>query len=399
MGADWQQETSDWLVQESLRGTRPDALMQGLCERLLDAGVPVVRVHVACGFLHPLFQSFAVSWNRDSGLMRDRFSYDGATTKAWEESPLKAVMNEDRPFIRAKLETGQGINEFPVLKEFKERGQTDYYLMRQAFRLPVNEALSEMDGCIMSFSSDRKGGFSDACIEAIDRLFPRFAMAMKTLTREITAQNLASTYLGNQAGERVLRGHIRRGDADAIRAAVWFSDMRGSTSAADRMDPHLFLDRVNRYFECTAGAVLDHGGEVLRFIGDAVLAIFPINGPGGAERAGRMALSAARDAIRRLDEVNANPPKTDPDPILFGLGLHVGEVLYGNIGVPERLEFSVIGPTANEAARLEDLSKTLERTVIASGAFTSTVHASWEAMGSHRLRGVSDPQAIYALRL
>lgn len=400
MGLDWQQETSDWLVQESLKGTYADALIQGLCERMIGkGGVPLVRVHVACGYLHPLFQSLVLSWSRDEGLRRDRFSYAGNTTQAWQESPLRAVLSEQRPSIRARLEKGEGVEEFPVLKEFQERGFTDYYVVRQAFRVPVADALNEMDGCILSFSSDQPGGFSDDCIRAINRLFPRFSMAMKTLMREITAQNVASTYLGNQAGELVLRGRIRRGDADEIQAAVWFSDMRNSTASADKMDPRLFLDRMNRYFECTAGAVLDHGGEVLRFIGDAVLAIFPINGPGGAERAGRMAISATRDAVRRLEKINTNPPADDPDPIEFGLGLHVGTVLYGNIGVAERLEFSVIGPTANEAARLEDLSKSLKRTVIASSAFAITVNAQWEAMGTHRLRGVSDPQLVYALKL
>lgn len=396
---DWIQQTSDWLVEETLRGTRADRVMKHLCEQMLKGGVPLVRGHFACGQLHPLFKAFSVSWNRDEGLMRDRFSYDGATSEAWLQSPLRAVMDPDRPEIRAKIHTGQGINEFPVLKDFKARGFTDYLCIRAGFSEPLDLALQNMDGCIASFATDAPGGFSDDCIKVIKRLFPRLAVALKTLVRETTAHNLASTYLGSQAGERVLQGHIHRGDCDSIRAAVWFSDMRGSTETADRMEPQLFLERLNRYFECTAGSVLDHGGEVLRFIGDAVLAIFPISGPGGAERAGRMALSAARDTVRRFEALNADLPESDPTPIEFGLGLHVGDVLFGNIGVAERLEFSVIGPTANEVARLEDLTKSLDRTILASDAFMALVHADWEVLGSHKLRGVSDPQPVYALQV
>lgn len=395
--SDWKQETSDWLVEETLRGTRADRVMKHFCEALAANGVPLVRGHIAAGQLHPLFRSFSVSWNRDSGIIRDRFSYEGSTTEAWEQSPLKAILSSDLEEIRARLHLGEGVNRYPVLKDFKERGYTDYLCLRTAFSSPIEEALARMDGCIASFASDAEGGFSDNCIDTIKRLFPRLAVAIKTIVREGTAQNLASTYLGSQAGERVLRGRIRRGDMEQIPAAVWYSDMRDSTPLADTLPPQVFLNRLNRYFEATAGSILDHGGEVLRFIGDAVLAIFPINGPGGAERAGRMAVSSARAAVARMAEMNETPPEDDPTPIAFGLGLHMGDIMYGNIGVPERLEFSVCGPTANEVARLEGLTKTLDRTVLASDAFVAITQAKWTAMGSHKLRGVSEPQPVYAL--
>ena len=398
---DWVQEASDWLVDETLRGTRADRLVRGLCEKMAEGGVPLVRVQIACGLLHPLFKAFSICWNRDEGLVRDRFAYSSPTSEAWLVSPLKAVLQPgEESEIRARLKLGEGINQFPVLKEFKDRGYTDYYCTRKAFTWPEENAFASMDGCIASFATDAPEGFTERCIATIRRLFPRLAVAMKTLVREGTAQNLASTYLGSQAGERVLNGRIRRGEYDKIQAVVWYSDMRQSTELADRMPPELFIERLNRYFECTAGAVLDHGGEVLRFIGDAVLAIFPINGPGGAERASRMAVAAARDAFRHVERINENLPEDDPVPIRFGLGLHVGDVMFGNIGVPERLEFSVIGACANETARLEDLTKTLDRPVLASDAFSNLVdNADWDPMGSHRLRGVSEPQPIYALVL
>jgi adenylate cyclase len=319
--SDWKQETSDWLVEETLRGTRADRVMKHFCEALSANGISLVRGHIASGQLHPLFRAFSVSWNRDSGIIRDRFSYEGTTTEAWEQSPLKAVLSSDMPEIRARLHFGEGLNQYPVFKDFKSGGTpTICAFARRSLRRSRKPLRERMDGCIASFASDAAGGFSDNCIDTIKRLFPRLAVAIKTIVREGTAQNLASTYLGSQAGERVLRGRIRRGDMEDIVAAVWYSDMRNSTPLADTLPPQVFLNRLNRYFEATAGSILDHGGEVLRFIGDAVLAIFPISGPGGAERAGRMAVSSARAAVARMAELNENTARGRPNPHRIWIG-------------------------------------------------------------------------------
>jgi len=394
---DWVQETSNWLVEQTLVGTPADRMLKGFCERLVEGGIPLVRGHIACGYLHPMFRAFSVTWNREEGIVRDRFSFQSATNDAWLRSPLKAVTVSETNELRFRIRDGEGVEEFPVLAEFKDRGYKDYVAIVRPFSAPAAQALSRMDGCISSWVTDAEVGLSDRCLVALRRLFPRLAVALKTIVREQTAHNIASAYLGNHAGDRVLRGSFRRGDGETIQAAIWFSDMRGSTAIADIMEPKLFLNRLNRYFECTAGSVLDHGGEVLRFIGDAVLAIFPIYGPGGAEKAARVAISAAREARRRADLLNEEPPQDDPTPIEFGLGLHIGEVLYGNIGVPERLEFSVIGRAANESARLQELTKQLDTNIIASDAFVSlTPGPNWRSLGSHSLRGVSEPQPIWA---
>lgn len=396
------QDISDWLINETLLDTTPDKLIKGVCEQLNDAGIAIRRGHIACGYLHPLFRSFGVTWTRDGGLFRDRFAHEAVGNSQWNRSPLKYVLDHRLREMRKRLHAGEGIDRFDVLKDFAEAGDTDYVLFMSSFSGQDDESIEAMDGCQASFCTDSPAGFSDAELEALRRLFPRLAVGLKTVVREQTTQNIVSAYLGTHAGDRVLHGQIKLGDGDVIPAVIWFSDMRGSTALADRMAPDEFLKRLNRYFACTAGAVLDHGGEVLRFIGDAVLAIFPISGPGGAERAGRMAVSAAREAIQRCERENgaiaeAEGPLIDQEPIQFGLGLHVGELLYGNIGVPERVEFSVIGAAANESARLEGLTKTLERRVIASDAFVSLVNDEWEPLGSHRLRGVAEPQPVYAL--
>ena len=390
---------SDWIIESALVGIDADRLVKGFCERLNEAGIPVARVHVACSFLHPMFRAFSVTWSSTRGVERSRFTHAGGNTSAWLSSPFKALLDENRQEMRFRIYKKEGLNQFPVLQEFREQGYTDYLTCTIPFTWPVEKANDMLDGALTSWVTDQATGFTDAQLAVLRRLLPRLGIGLKTYVRELTTQNVLSAYLGTHAGERVLNGQVKLGDGEEINAAIWFSDLRGSTVSADQMPADQFLTRLNRYFDATAGAVLDHGGEVLRFIGDAVLAIFPIAGPGGAERATRMAVAAARDAVQRIARENENLPEEDPVPLEFGLGLHVGDVLYGNIGVQERVEFSVIGHTANEVARLQDLSKDLDRTIIASDAFSSLIQTDWESMGSHKLRGVAEPQPVYALRL
>lgn len=389
---------SNWIMDASLAGIDADKLLKGFCERVVALGIPLKRARVACSFLHPMFRAFSVDWNPDKGVIRSRFAHAGAMTDAWLKSPFKAVVDEEDLEIRCRISQGEGIERFPVIEELRNQGFTDYLCLATLYSPGTRETRSILDGSLSSWTTDDPAGFSDGQLKTLRHLVKRLNIGLKIYVREMTTQHMLLAYLGNHAGSRVLDGQIKLGDGDMINAAIWFSDMRGSTATADRMPADLFLDRLNRYFQVTAGAVLDHGGEVLRFIGDAVLAIFPISGPGGADRAARMAISAARDAERRLAVHNADLPPHDPEPIDFGLGLHVGAVLFGNIGVPERVEFSVIGHTANEVARLQDLTKELGQRIVASDAFSSLTQASWEPMGSFRLRGVTEPQAVYALR-
>ena len=202
---------------------------------------------------------------------------------------------------------------------------------------------------------------------------------------------LMSSALGRTSVDSIFEGCCQR-----IHAVIWYSDMRDSTRLADRLDPHALIELLNRYFECTAGAVIAGGAEVLRFVGDAVLAIFPIReGDDDARTAAERALAAAHDAQLRLSRTNERLAGMGTDPIGFGLGLHVGDVMYGNIGVPERLEFSVIGPAANEVARIEHLTRELGRRVLLSAAFAEAAAVRCEPLGAHRLRGVGAPVAVF----
>ena len=342
------QEISDQVISWALEGTSVERILKGFCAKMRKAGFPLWRVHMACSWLHPMFQAISFTWYEDTGRVElVRHLHSEHDSDDWLQSPLKAMIDEGQEELRARLEKGEGCNQFPVLQSFRERGATDYFGMMASFGRS-DDAFNKQDGFISSWATNRDGGFTEDEINVLRRLFPRLALGVKSIVREQTARNVLSAYLGPYAGQKVLEGQIKRGDGESIWAVIWYNDLRSSTRLADQMEPEEFLALLNRYFEMTAGIVMDHGGEVLRFIGDAVLAIFAIEGPGGAERAARMALAAAKSSLRLLEEDEARE-----EGIQYGIGLHVGEVMYGNIGVPERLEFSVIGPAANEAARLE----------------------------------------------
>jgi adenylate cyclase len=210
-----------------------------------------------------------------------------------------------------------------------------------------------------------------------------------------TSENLIDTYVGHQTGERILAGKIRRGYVEAIRAAVWLSDMRGFTTLSEQLPPQSLIDRLNLYFGCQVPAVLDHGGEVLKFMGDGLLAIFPIAGESQAGAVCQRALSCAQEFKKRIADLP--PPDENETPIRFGLALHVGEVMYGNIGGGNRLDFTCIGPAVNLAARLEKVAAKLGEAIVASTAFASHFPAEFRRLGEHAVAGFAAPQTVFGL--
>jgi adenylate cyclase len=252
----------------------------------------------------------------------------------------------------------------------------------------------------VSLATRRPGGFSDHDIAETQKLLHLFALLMENFTNRELAQTLLETYLGRKTGKRVLQGQIRRGDGESIDAVIWFSDLRESTPLARRLGEQRFLGLLNDYFEATAGAVLEHGGEVLRFIGDASLAVFPVAADADAQaRRGTCAtaVEAARSARARAAAANERRGAAGEEPFHCGIGLHLGRVLYGNIGTPERLEFSVIGAAANETARIESLCKRTGRDVVLSRAVADALGAQWPVLGHFELAGVDRPMEVLAL--
>lgn len=387
------QSISDWLSDSALDDIELDALFLSFCQRLRDAGLPLARGHLAARALHPMFVASTVTWYRDGAPERDLIAAEDDNGEDWQLSPLAALLESGDDCARHRLAGNGGWRRFPLLVALAARGCSDYFAQLIMFG-SLDRAMQRQDGCILSWACDSPDGFSDEQLATLYRFGRRFGVIAKLDRRERTADNIVSAYLGSEAGRRVLDGQIRLGDGERIRTALWYCDMRGSTALIERLSAELFLDLLHRYFRCTAGAVLAHGGEVLHFIGDAVLALFPVAAAGDVAAA-RAALAAARDAERRLDALNDARAAGEPE-LSFGLSLHLGEVLFGNLGVPERINFSVLGPAVNETARLEGLTKTLGCRVVVSDVFAACLPLGWRALGSHRIDGVGRALPLYA---
>ena len=387
---------ADWLMDQALGETDLESLFAGCCQRLWSAGVPLWRGYIAVRTLHPLIRAVALTWRQDSGLKREEYLHSDGL-RGWEESPFRRMAESGTRLLRRHLIGDDACVDFPILRELRDQGATDLL----AYVIPFGgvDFTATSEGIVGTWSTDRASGFTEQDIRTLQRIETRFAVACKTIIKAQIATNVLNAYLGTKAAQEVLEGQIRRGDGEIIHAVIWYTDMRNSTGMADSLPPTEFLQSLNSYFECSAGAVLDHGGEVLRFVGDAVLAIFPIEGSEeAAHNACKRALAAAKDAQSRIAMLNREREKADLLPLAFGLSLHVGDVMYGNIGTPARIEYSVIGRAANEVARLEGLTKRLGRPVLASGEFARQLPGSWESLGQHQLPGVGSPIEVFALR-
>ena len=311
-------------------------------------------------------------------------------------SPLVPIFN-GAGGVRRRLDIPEPQLDYPIVEELYEEGATDYVAMPLLFS----------DGQIntISLTSEQRGGFSTQDLGHIYEILPLLSRLLEVHAAHRTSMTLLETYLGKHTGDRVLKGQIKRGDGENIHAVIWFCDLRESTPLADSMSRDDFLGLLNKFFDCMGGAVLQHGGEVLRFIGDAALAIFPIGNPDicGEEKrkstrqACENALAAAIDAQSRMECLNKKRLDCSRRALKFGLALHVGDVTYGNIGTTKRLEFTVIGAAANEAARLEGMCKTLNRSILLSADFVCAFPGDFISLGKHDLRGVREPKEIFTL--
>ena len=391
-------DVNDWLMLQALGDAQIEEIFDGCCQRLDGAGISISRAMVTFRTLHPLYASMYLFWRRGEEVRTQKTHHaDAFTGEQFKRSPIAYMMAAGTPFLRRTL-GGENVQlDFPILEDLQAQGATDYFAYKVAFSTHLDDTY-QSDGIIGSWATNRPGGFSERDIRSLIRVQRRFAVACKMqITREVT-QTVLSAYLGRDAGQRVLKGQIRRGDGERINAVIWYSDMRDSTPWAEALEPDDFLKLVNGYFEATAGAVIEEGGDVLRFIGDAVLAIFPLDDQQNQERtAADRACAAIKNATVRMDEMNVKRQAAGDDPIGCGIALHVGEVTFGNIGVPERVEFSVIGAAANEVARLESMTKVLGRRVLVSGEFASLASdVDWESLGEHVLKGVNEPLQVFA---
>jgi adenylate cyclase len=385
-----------WVADAGLSGRRELDLLKGFCERAVAADVPLCRVVVGIDTLHPVLEGRVFEWSRDADAPTQseygRLDPDSSNEK-WLQSPFHQLYETSATMLRRRL--GNERLDFPVLEELRQRGMTDYVAMVNRFG--ADGAIGMMDCTFSSWSTDRPGGFADADLEALEFLVPTLALAIKSASIARIAETLVETYLGRDAGHRVLRGHIERGVAEQISAVLWFSDLQGFTRITDTAPPKQIIPLLNDYADAIVSALTAQGGEVLKFMGDGVLAIFDA---AKAEDACRQALDAAEDAIRRVAALNQRRATQDLPVTRFYLGLHVGDVFYGNVGSFDRLDFTVVGPAVNETSRIAAMCRSLDQDVLLSSAFVAAAGPSRErlvSVGRYALRGVQRPQELYTL--
>jgi len=391
------QSISDWLVRQGLRTAEFDILFGGFCELLREAGVPLWRGQASMRTLHPSIDSIAYIWRPETAVERAEFYYSDVESEAFLQSPFRYMLDSATHRLRRRLVDGEA-NEFPILNEFRTAGATDYYARVITFRFETDEA--RRGGVITSWTTDRPGGFTDGNIATLDRLLPRLALSLKaTLTYQF-AVNLLDTYVGRDAGKRIRSGEIRRGDAEVIRAVVWFADLRGFTALTDTVPKDELLRTLDEYFNCMVYPLMGRGGQVLKYIGDGLLATFDIENA-GTDAVCRQALDSAVEALSLVQELNAERAAAGQPVMELDLALHLGDVLYGNVGALDRQDFTVIGPAVNEVSRIEDKCESLDRHILLSEAFAAAaVHCSDRlvSLGRHALRDVREPQELFTLK-
>ena len=376
-------EVVEWLTDGARPASNTREVVAELCDRLIGCGIPVWRFGLFVLTLHPQIMGQAFLWKPGVGVEVISASFETFETEAFRQSPVRRVIDTCAS-LRRKLGEENCPIDFDVTRELRAQGATDY------LAVPLFFASGGVHGA--TFATQQPDGFTDAQIAAIESVIAPLARVAENRLLERTASILLDTYVGNNAGSRILAGQIRRGDTATINAAIWLSDMRGFTRLADRLPPQTLVDMLNRYFDCQVPAIVKHGGEVLKFIGDGLLAIFPIATSENAGDVCHNALAAAHEA--RVVIASSNPMEGGAR---FGLALHVGEVLYGNIGSGNRLDFTCIGPAVNLAARIEKLTSELGRTILASDEFARHCTSQFMPVGEFELRGFGVARTIFGL--
>ena len=382
---------SAWLKQSALKGADLETIVTETCERLAAVGIPLVRVHLTFSMLHPLYNALGFTWLRKEGVAVEGFQSGGGNgaSERYRSSPYYHLISKNLSHLRRRLDPKTPA-EFPVFDDLKTLGATDYLAFAQRF------GDADGKGMLGSWATDRADGFTEDMIKALLHIQNSLAVTALMAMHAKMADNMLTTYLGGDAGKRVLSGQIRRGDGETIRAALVMVDMRNSTALAESGGRQVYIDTLNQFFDAVAAPFNRDGGEILSFIGDGFLAVYPCERQKASSQiAARAAMSAARQAVARMAEQNRNRTSAGLDDIRFGIGLHVGNVMFGNVGLKNRLTFSAFGSATNEVQRLESLTKKYGQPVVASEIFKDYCGGDWVLQGKEMLRGISEEVSIY----
>ena len=390
-------ELSEWITATGLAGGSETAMLTEFCSRAVAIGLPLAGALVILDTLDPVYEGHALRWERDKGDARLNDygrTNEGEPAENWRRSPIYHLL-ESGESLKYWPMTDENVAAFPNLATSRTEGMTGFLCIINRFA--AEGTIGEMD-CIYSvWTTGRPGGFDADDIEAMRRLVPFLALALKCASFGRIATTLAETYLGRDAGRMVMQGRIARGVADRIDAVLWFSDLSGFTRITDTADPEHVIPLLNDYAEAVISAVHGREGDVLKLIGDGVLAIFRADDRG---RACDLAIAAALDAKRSIIALNQRRESAGLATTSLYLGLHVGEVFFGNIGSTKRLDFTVIGPAVNEVSRIAAMCRSVDQPLLVSAAFAASLGEARErlvSVGRYALRGVGSPQELFTL--
>jgi adenylate cyclase len=381
------QELSDWLIDGARSAANPAIAMEESCERLVEAGIPLWRVGVFVRTLHPEIFGRNFVWKPGSPVEVGTADFGVLDDPGFQVSPLAIVFRQALE-VRARADDPAS-DRFPIIADLRAEDVTDYV----ALPLPFTDGTVNAS----SWTTKQPGGFTEQQLNALRAVIRPLARYIEIVSLRRTASMLLDTYVGNRAGEKIMGGQIRRGHTETMNAAIWLSDLRGFTALSDRLPAETVVDILNQYFDCQVAAIREHGGEVLKYMGDGLLAVFPVDEyVGDEQQVCSRVLEAARESRASVEALRYQIGDT-VERFRFGVALHVGRILYGNIGGGSRLDFTCIGPAINLAARLEKLTGKLHRTVVASEGFAGICQGGWADLGEFPVAGFSKAARVFGL--
>ena len=394
-------DLTDWLIQQGLENTPVEIWLEACCNRLVTVGIPLQRMSVSMQAHHPEIGAVAFRWNRDGENEREDFLRTTEVEEQFLLSPIYHLLSNNTEEIRQKLTEPDPDLNFPIFDDFREHGATDFFAAKRLFLREDNAApvdpMRPEEGVVVSLTTDAPDGFADAHLDGLRQLLPPLCLTLKSTANRVMAEDITAAYLGSDASKRVLSGDITRGSTQTIPAVIWDFDLKGFTKLSETLPGIAIIEMLNDYFAVTVDVVEGHGGNVLKFMGDGMLAIFDIDQVPDARRVSVEAALKLREAFVYLNERRAADGLTTTD---FTLALHAGDVLYGNIGGKTRLDFTVIGPAVNTTARILGMCSAVDQAIVISAKVAAPLLESVPdlvSLGQYRLRGVRERQELFTL--
>ena len=379
---------ADWLLGPALQVATVAQAVDEYAWRMLAAGFPLARLTVHSGTLHPQFLGTSLTWWRDTGqTVQTGVEHEVVDVVPYRDNAVLRVIQGGET-LRRKVDVADSELDLPILPDLKAKGCTDY------LALPIAGAHGRYYA--VTYTTDGVDGFSAGQVGELTRISQRIGVVCDSFMQRALMRHVLNVYLGRSAGPKVLAGQIRRGTGEELNAVLWSSDLRGFTTRSDRLPGRQMVAILNALFDAQANAIHRHGGEILKFIGDGLLAIFPIDSPALIGDAAHSAMAAAMQGQEAVHRLVDDPSMSGESALQIVVALHPGTVIYGNVGASDRLDFTVIGPAVNLVSRVEAVAKALDEPIVVTDGFAQAYNGPLRSLGIHQFRGVANPRELFA---